>query len=493
MYQTTRPVRVARRHGVASVMAMLFMVVFSALALGFYAATTTATQVAHNEQTAQTAQLSVESGIQFIRYHLSALDIPETLTPDQAYEEIHTQLQDRLNGSANLGGSTVGYDGTTISIPASGYVKLDTAGSQKFRITLTRAGDKLEAKIIGRGGNVALGRGIEIEFSKAQNATAIFNFGVASRGRVLTSGNSTITGATDPTKGSILSTSTNGTPVEIFGKTVSGDVSLTSATGTVKFGSGVSIGGTSNHSLINAAHIHKGVPEPRFPDIDTTAYRQEVTNTFTTTDSDNIITTATTFANTRIPAGTGTPTRPLVFEGPVSIIGVLYIEGSNVIEFKGNTAIQGVIVTANDCPQPILGTDSTGQKIVTNNVLTFTGNVSAQPIQNLDRTIYSGPQWDRIRDLDGAFVIAPNYRVTMWGNFGTVGGSIICAQFQMGGSAEGTVMGSIIQMRDDVNTSITGSADVVIASTGTTEYPPGVTFGHHFTPVFGTYKEFRVD
>jgi hypothetical protein len=63
----------------------------------------------------------------------------------------------------------------------------------------------------------------------------------------------------------------------------------------------------------------------------------------------------------------------------------------------------------------------------------------------------------------------------------------------MGGSAEGTVMGSIIQMRDDVATSISGSADVVIASTGTTEYPPGVTFGHHFTPVFGTYREFRVD
>ena len=486
----TTALRHARR-GVASVMAMLFMVVFSAMALGFYAATTTAVQVSSNERTSLSAQVAVESGLQFLRYHLSALDIPDTLTPDQRYEEIHTQLSDRLNGTANLGGSVVGFDGTTISVPASGFVRLSDDGSQKFRITMTRVGDKLLAKVIGRGGSVSIGRGVEIEFSKAMNATAIFNFGVASRGRVLTSGNSTITGATDPTKGSILSTSTASTPVEIFGKKVSGDVSITGS-GTVKFGSNVSIGGTTNHTLINAEHIHKNVPEPRFPDIDTTVYQQEVTNTFTTTDADNVITTATTLENCRIPDGTGTPTRPLVFEGPINIIGVLYIEGSNVIEFKGNTSIQGVIVTANDCPQALTQTDSSGQKVVYNNVLNFTGSVTASPIQDLDSTMYSGANWDRIRDLDGAFIIAPNYRVRMWGNFGTVGGSVICAQFQMGGSAEGTVMGSIIQMRDDVAASISGSADVVIASTGTTEYPPGVTFGHHFTPVFGTYREFPV-
>ena len=133
------------------------------------------------------------------------------------------------------------------------------------------------------------------------------------------------------------------------------------------------------------------------------------------------------------------------------------------------------------------------EKVVTNNVLSFTGSVTATPIEDLDPVLYAGENWDRIRKLDGAFIIAPTYRVAMWGSFGNVGGSVICAQFQMGGSAEGTIEGSIIQMRDDVNTSISGSADVVIASTGTTEYPPGVTFGHHYTPVYGSYKEVRVD
>ena len=79
----------------------------------------------------------------------------------------------------------------------------------------------------------------------------------------------------------------------------------------------------------------------------------------------------------------------------------------------------------------------------------------------------------------------------MWGNFGTVNGSIICAQFQMGGSAEGTVKGSIIQM-SDLPTTIDGSADVVIASVGTTQYPAGVTFGVHYTSVPGSYLEIPV-
>lgn len=460
----------ARRRGVASVMAMLFMVVFSALALGFYAATTTASQVAGNERTGATAQSAAESGIAFLRYHLSALDIPPGLNNDQLFDEVHTQLSDRLRNTPNMGNGDIGYDPNAITIPATGYMQIDAAGTQKFRVVLTRAGDQLIAKITGRSGSLSVGRAIELKFSKAQNASAIFNFGVASRGRVLMTGSSTITGATDPTKGSILSTSTNGTPVEVYGKKVSGDISIVSSTGTVKFGSGVSIGNTTNHSVINAYHIHKGVPEPKFPYIDTNVYEQYVTNTW--------VDGMTHLENCRIPAGTVKN-----FSGNTTIKGVLYIEGSCRITFSGNVDIQGVIVTANDAPQAIV---SGG--IVTNNLIEFTGSVSAKAMDDPADPL-TGVQFDQVKKLKGAFVIAPTYRVRMWGNFETVGGTVVSAQFQMGGSANGTIAGSIIQMRDDVATTIDGSADVVVASTGTTEYPPGITFGEYYTPVPGSYLE----
>ena len=47
----------APRRGVASVLAMLYLVIFSTLALGFYSAVTTANQLAHNDERAMMAQV----------------------------------------------------------------------------------------------------------------------------------------------------------------------------------------------------------------------------------------------------------------------------------------------------------------------------------------------------------------------------------------------------------------------------------------------------
>ena len=357
---TTPARRGPPRRGVVSIMAMLYMVIFSVMALGFYAATTTASQVSSNERRAQAALLAAESGTQFLRYHLSALDINAGLTADKIFEKVYQQLADRLEPTANLNGNVIGFDNQTITIPQSGYIKMDPAGDQKFKITITRAGDILVARVVGRSSSVSLGRGVEIRFQKANNATAIFNYGVASMGTVSTTGTSTVTGLTDPTKGSILSTNTTSiTPISVMGKMVSGDISTVSPTANVQFGSNTSIGGTNNTQLIRAEHIHKGVPEPRFPDIDTTVYKQFATNTY--------VTGMTTLDNVRIPAGTGTAISPLVLDA-VTVRGVLYIEGSNVIEFKGNTNIQAVIAVANLVPVPNV---VAGQ--ITNNIISFTG------------------------------------------------------------------------------------------------------------------------
>src|SRR5688572_2108389 len=222
-----------RRRGISSVLAMMYLMIFSTLALGFYATTTTASQVSHNERTTLAAHMAAESGTHFLRYHLSALDVRANLTPERMFEEVYMQLASRLDGTGNLDGSAVGYDGTTITIPQVGYIALDREGNQRFRASLSRAGDLLVARVVGRGSNRSpgstfvptssdgTGRGIEIKFQKANNATAIFNYGVASKGTVYTSGTSTITGLTDPMKGSILSTNmTAEVPVSIMGRKV---------------------------------------------------------------------------------------------------------------------------------------------------------------------------------------------------------------------------------------------------------------------------------
>jgi hypothetical protein len=447
-----------RRRGVASLLAMLYLVIFSALALGFYAATTTAAQVAYNEKTGVSARLAAEAGVAFMRYHLSSLDIPAGLRPDQQFEEVLMQLQGRLEGTPNLAGSRIGYDAYNITIPETGYIKLDAYGEQRFRVVISRAGDLLVTTIIGRSGSAAMGRGIEITFQKAENATAIFNFGVASKGRVVTSGQSTVTGLTDPSKGSILSTSMDPTPVQAGGKLISGDISLVNPTGKVSLTSGISVGGTNNQTLIQKEHVHKGVPEPRFPDVDTSVYSAFATNTYTPG--------MTVLDNVRIPAGTN-PT----FLGNTLIRGVLYVETPNRVSFGGNTTVQGMIVVQNETA---LNTST--------NVLDFSGSVVHQQASTLPDS------FGDVRKLNGVFVLADNFLVKMWGNFGLVHGHIIAGQFQMGGSAEGTIEGSVITT-SDLTTSIDGSADVIIASTGTTRYPAGVTFGVHYTAIPGSYLE----
>ena len=52
----------------------------------------------------------------------------------------------------------------------------------------------------------------------------------------------------------------------------------------------------------------------------------------------------------------------------------------------------------------------------------------------------------------------------------------------------GIVKGSIINLAN-LEMDVNGSSDIIIASTGTTNYPTGVSFGNYYTPLPGTYTE----
>ena len=56
------------------------------------------------------------------------------------------------------------------------------------------------------------------------------------------------------------------------------------------------------------------------------------------------------------------------------------------------------------------------------------------------------------------------------------------------GNAGANVKGTVINL-DDTGVNLTGSSDIIIASTGTTNYPAGVVFGTHFAPLPDTYQE----
>src|SRR5688500_4476701 len=87
-----RTANALRRRGIASLLAMLYLIIFSALALGFYAAVTMATQLAHNDEKAMNAQVAAESGLKFVRYQLSRVRVPGNTPPNEMMQEVPKDL-----------------------------------------------------------------------------------------------------------------------------------------------------------------------------------------------------------------------------------------------------------------------------------------------------------------------------------------------------------------------------------------------------------------
>ena len=108
-----RPIRGVRR-GVASMLAMLYLVLFSVLAVGFYATTTVSSQLSRNEQRVVEAELAADVGLDFMRFALYQLIIPSSAPSANLLTLVHGDLVGLLEQTGNLGTNTVSHSGSTI-------------------------------------------------------------------------------------------------------------------------------------------------------------------------------------------------------------------------------------------------------------------------------------------------------------------------------------------------------------------------------------------
>jgi Tfp pilus assembly protein PilX len=459
-----------QRHGLSSVLAMLYLVLFSTLAVGFAAATSMNSQISRNERALQQADSAADGGMQFVRYQLGAMTIPPNTPTNQILTAAATSLAVQLNGTSNMNGHTVQVStdssgNSCIFLPsATSWTTIDPSVGTQFRAKIIQSGAFLITTVDGAGTNSSIKKALQMKFQLAPKAGAILDYGVATQGTLATGGATVIQGLTDPTKGSVLSANmTSGTPIVIDGKEVSGDISIVNPSGNISV-SGAEVGMTTNPALI-LTHEHVGVPAPTFPVIDTTAF----TNYVDTTNPANAYTGNQICTNCYIPAGAN----PTFTNGQIN--GVMVVLTPNKISFTGNSTITGVIVGVN------------GQTFdATANKISFAGNVSATPIGSM--TSSSTGYEPGMNQLTGSFMLAPAFAVNMTGNFGTIGGSIAAGSLSMTGNAQGTVQGSVIGMQD-VPMTLNGNSSITISSTGTTDFPTGMNFGNDYTPLPGTYIE----
>lgn len=461
----------SRCRGVVSVLAMLYLVLFASLALGFYSVATMSSQVAANERDVAAAQWAAESGMSFIRHHLWKLSIPPDTTEAQLLDEVYYDLSAQLDGTSNLYGTQVGFaNSETIAIPVAAdlLIALDEHGTG-FRAQIQREGKKLRVKVVGVSGSVSTSaRAIQLQFDIAEKASRIFDYGLASKGAIETAGSSWIEGQTDPTKGSVLSAlATSAYPtIVIGGEGISGDVTYMGTAPTPSISG--KVGGQVDSSTIWANHVHSIEESPEFPTVDTSMFETYVQRDYVAGGVGGL------YENVRVPPNTN-PT----FNGGETVRGVLFIERPNSVKFNGNVTIEGTIVVDTG--------DTAGAGSLATNTVEFSGNggtktgVESLPLE---------PQFAGLRDLKGSFILAPGFDVKLTGNFGAVNGSIVGDHILVDGSSQLIVKGTLINLGEETLL-VKGNGEVVVASTGTTNYPSGLRFGDHYFPVPGSYSEVK--
>jgi Tfp pilus assembly protein PilX len=450
-----------RRGGYAAMLSMLFLMLFSTLAVGFYASTNTSTQTSENDRRIGLAQNGAEAGLDFMRYQLARVSIPPGTPSNLVMSVLAAQLAANLNGTRNMGSDVVGISGNVIYIPSNQAhsLKLDAAGLQAFRITITAWGSDIVVKSSGIYGSAApVNRAITMDFTSKPIPTDSFDYAVASKGQVIVS-KGTITGASGvpATIAQIMSDQTAGGAITVVSGTVGGDLNILAGASVNLIGG--SVGGTSNKPLILAQHVHV-VGDPDFPTVDTTPYAQYATN--------NYVAGASVQQNIVIPPGTNPR-----FNANDTVQGIMYVRSPNIVTFRGDFKLQGFIVFEN------AGTSAV-------NTLDFRGNVTQTPLP-------AAAQFDTLRTVTGVAVLAPTAAMSMSGSTdSSVKGNIIIGSYNLAGAANVYIdNGTLMTMNSGANSAVfNGSKSVMFTATGAKNQPStGMSYNSYYAPQPSTYQE----
>jgi hypothetical protein len=445
-------------------LAMMFLGIFGILALGFYETTNCATMVVNNDVEAARTLCAAESGLHFMVYQLSTINVPPGSTGDTMLTEVYNQLSVQMNGTGNLKAAGIELSGGAIYVPGHDkYIALDNDGSQ-FRAVISQlAPGRLRVQVRGsHGALTSLARAVQLDLTIKPNGSSILGYGVASKGPFSLS-SSYIKGVPDALRGSVLTTSSSSTPISLSGGSIiSGKVVMTNPTGQV-VGSG-SIDGISNPSKWDQV-VTTGAAMPEFPTADPTPFINYLVGKETIISSNQ---SKVTLSNIRIKAGTNPK-----FSG-CTINGVILIEAPNKITFSsGSTKITGVIVT-----------DKPNEPTTTNSI-TFSGGGTVLGPENLPAS------YGALRTMTGTAILAPNFSLNFSGGSASIGGSIMAKTALFSGGSGGTVDGSMILMSTSttvMSTSFSGGSTLIIG-TARSGVPAGMVFSGGVSPEAASYEE----
>jgi hypothetical protein len=432
------------RNGSAMIACTFVLVVISALAVGLAGLAGANLTLAENQQKANQAFASAESGLEVMHYWLSRVRIPSSTPPAQYFSAVITTVRGELavNDISNF---VVNADG---SIPT---VALDSSGTQTFRGQWSADANNpalLHVTAIGSSGPAS--RTLMVEFSIAPYHFPIFNYGIATKGALRFPQNPTLTGVTQGWEADVYVESAGSlVAVEVGGNAnFGGDIDIGNSLASVDFGGSVLIGGDAGQTAIDN-HVTIGAEQVAFPVPQVAPFRQYATgpvldSTFNYSGSGMTLTNAVIRAGTN-PTFTGS--------GSVTIQGILYIESPNIVTFAKNVSLQGIIVAAGDTLNP--GT----------NAIRIENNFASGGYP-------AGSQFDALRQEQGSSILAPGFAVSFTGNFSSVNGVLAASSLYFSGNASAVVKGTMISYSPDA-TLVEGNIAMNFDRAAMVEIPAG--------------------
>ncbi|TKJ37463.1 MAG: hypothetical protein CEE38_08160 [Planctomycetes bacterium B3_Pla] len=458
--KSTHPKRV----GTVLILSMIFIVIFSALAISMLTLSSTNAQLASNQHKVDYALASAESGLEVERYWLNRVMLPSA-TPEPDYlSTIVSLVKDDLTAEGI----------TNITLSDSGAfapVVLNSTNGQNFEGQLNidaNSTNTLHVQASGGAGQVS--RTIGVSFDIDDYKWPIFNYGMATKGPINYSGNPTTLVASENWEADIyVESSSSLIAVDIDGNiNFDGNLTIGNPAANVEFDGDIQIAGEHGEDAVNN-HVTIGEDAyVEFPVPDTAHFESYATGMLidSSTDPNFFEQSGIVLINAKIAAGTNPD-----FKGNVNIQGILFIESPNTVIFSGNVALFGIIVGDGD-----LATDP-----VTDG-LTFLGNFASGSYP-------PGAEFDAIRQEEGTSILAPGFAGTFAGNFSTVEGVVALSGMHFSGNVSALIKGTLINYSDDPMV-VEGNPSMMFDRAGNVKIPAGFDTYKVLTYNPSSYQEF---
>jgi len=455
--KTVHPIR----KGAVLIVAMILVVIFSALAVSMAAMSGTNAQLASNQHKVGCALGNATSGLEVQRHWLTPVAMPSSTPTANYFSTIVSTLQSNLdaNGISNI---TLENNGTILP------VTLDSTTGQTFtgQISISNTNPNI-LEVCATGGDAQIKRTIKVDFDIEPYEHPIFNYGLATKGPLNYTGNPVTIGATEAWEADIyVESSGSDTAISVGGNTnFNGNIMIGNPDADVSFGGDVLIDGDHNEEAIDN-HVFIGVDPVEFPEPDTARFQPYATGI--TIDSSTDLTKGMTLVNATIAAGTN-PT----FLQSVIIQGILLIESPNVVTFGKNVALQGIIVAEGD-----VTADPVTDRI------DFIGNFASGPYP-------PSIEFDAIRQEEGSSIVAPGFAASFQGNFSTLEGVVAVSGVHFSGNVAAQVKGTIINYSDQPMV-VEGNASMTFDRSASTKVPAGFDTLRVLTYNPSSYDEFAL-